>query len=415
MPERLKVLISAYTCKPGEGSEAGIGWNWVKHIAPFHDVWVVTRTNNREAIERELQQQPIPGIDWVYYDLPLWMRFWKRGGRGWRLYYFLWQIGVYFHARQLHRREHFDLTHLVTFGTYWLPCFLGLLPIPFIWGPVGGGEFAPSSFYATIGIRDKIYERLRDFGRWSSRWNPILRLTARSSNIALATTPESAEVLRRLGCRYVEILSHAALPSDDLAQLTRIPYRDDLPFRLVTIGRLIPLKGVHLSLAAFARLQQIYPSSEYWIIGDGAERDRLENMAHQYGIGEKVKFLGFMPRPQVLEHLTECDILIQSSFHESSGWVAIEAMAAGKPVICLDLGGPALQVTDETGIKIPTIMPDQVVKDLADAMLHLGENVEQRRSMSEAGRERVKSHYTWESKGKSVVEFYKQVLQTIAD
>jgi hypothetical protein len=76
------VLLSAYACEPGKGSEPGIGWNLARHLAEHHEVWVLTRTNNRPAIEAELARNPVPGLHFVYHDLPPWARFWKRGQRG---------------------------------------------------------------------------------------------------------------------------------------------------------------------------------------------------------------------------------------------------------------------------------------------------------------------------------------------
>src|SRR6266511_405878 len=96
---RLKVLISVYACEPDKGSEPGVGWNWVKQIARFHEVWAITRANNRDPIERELAKQPMPNVRWVYFDLPKWSRFWKKGPRGVHLYYYLWQIGAYFKGK----------------------------------------------------------------------------------------------------------------------------------------------------------------------------------------------------------------------------------------------------------------------------------------------------------------------------
>jgi hypothetical protein len=94
----MKVLLSAYACEPGKGSEPGVGWNWVRQIAPFAEVWVITRSNNREAIEKALAEEPLPNVHWVYFDLPRWARFWKKGQRGVHLYYYLWQVGIYFLA-----------------------------------------------------------------------------------------------------------------------------------------------------------------------------------------------------------------------------------------------------------------------------------------------------------------------------
>ncbi|MGB2889494.1 MAG: hypothetical protein WBC04_17505, partial [Candidatus Acidiferrales bacterium] len=91
----MKVLVSAYACEPKKGSEAGAGWNWVCQISRFEECWVITRLNNRDAIDRALAGSPMPRVHFVYYDLPQWARFWKKGQRGTRAYYYLWQIGAY--------------------------------------------------------------------------------------------------------------------------------------------------------------------------------------------------------------------------------------------------------------------------------------------------------------------------------
>ena len=82
MNERLKILLSAYACEPGRGSEQGVGWNWARQMAKEHEVWVVTRANNRMPIETALAWDPLPNAHFVYYDLPRWARRWKRGPFG---------------------------------------------------------------------------------------------------------------------------------------------------------------------------------------------------------------------------------------------------------------------------------------------------------------------------------------------
>ena len=134
MNRPLKILISAYACEPGKGSEPGVGWNNVEQAARFYHVWVMTRSNNRALIEEALAAQPMPNVHWIYLDLPHWASFWKKGQRGIHLYYSLWQILAYRKARRLHHDVGFDLAHHVTFVNYWLPIFLPLLPIPFVWG-----------------------------------------------------------------------------------------------------------------------------------------------------------------------------------------------------------------------------------------------------------------------------------------
>src|SRR5439155_25552362 len=124
--QRLRVLLSAYACEPGAGSEPGVGWNWARQVSRSHEVWVLTRANNRLAIESALAEDPIDGAHFVYFDLPRWLRFWKKGQSGVRLYYYLWQVGSYCVARRLHRELNFHVVHHVTFVKYWMPSFLYL-------------------------------------------------------------------------------------------------------------------------------------------------------------------------------------------------------------------------------------------------------------------------------------------------
>ena len=91
---RLRILLSAYACEPNKGSEPGIGWRWALGLAHAgHEVWVITRANNAGAIEHALAGRRNAGLQFIYYDLPGWARGWKRGARGVRTYYVLWEWG----------------------------------------------------------------------------------------------------------------------------------------------------------------------------------------------------------------------------------------------------------------------------------------------------------------------------------
>ena len=85
-------------------------------------------------------------------------------------------------------------------------------------------------------------------------------------------------------------------------------------------------------------------------------------------------------------------------------------MAAGLPVICLDLGGPATQVTAEFGFKIPARDPDQASRDIAAAMIELARDEELRRRLSRGARERVRQEFCWSAKAKRFDFIYRQVL-----
>jgi glycosyltransferase involved in cell wall biosynthesis len=408
-PTRLKVLVSAYACEPGKGSEPGVGWNVAREVARFHDIWVLTRENNRASIELMLSEHPVPGLRVVFFDWPPWLRWYKRGKVGLQIYYYLWQIGAYFVARKLQSRIGFDLVHHVTIAKYWTPSLLALLPVPFIWGPVGGGESAPRAFWTGWSFRGKAFETLRNVARWVGEHDPLVRLTSSRSALVLAKTEETAARLARLRAGNVHLLPGESLPEPEADRLAQYPAPPAGRLRFISIGTLLHLKGFDLGLRAFAQAQ--LRDAEFWIIGDGPERERLEALSRDLGIAERVHFFGWLPRAETLERLRDVHALIHPTLHDSGSWVCAEAMMAGRAVICLDLGGPAAQVTAQTGFKIRAQGPRQAVHEIAAALRRLASNADLGRTMGEAGRLRAQALCRWEPRGRLLAAFYRQALQ----
>jgi glycosyltransferase involved in cell wall biosynthesis len=405
--KRLKVLISAYACRPGEGSEPGVGWNVVKELVADCDLWVLTRADNQMAIASELARHPLPGLNFIYCEPIGLIQKLNRNGRLVHLHYYSWQIAAYLVACNLHRDFQFDIIHHVTYVRYSTPSFLSFLPVPFIWGTVGGGESAPIAFWADFSWRGKVYESIRLLAHRLGELDPFTRQTARRSVLVRATTAQTAARLRQMGAKQIEIFSESGLSETEIVELARLPLRDRDRIRFISMARLLHWKGLHLGLRAFARAN--IPNSEYWIVGEGSERQRLQALAQSLGIGDRVKFWGRLPRPDTLAKLAESDVLVHPSLHDSGGWVCLEAMAAGRPPICLNMGGPATQVTDATGLKISAHTPDEAVAGLAAAMTQLAADPDLLKTMSQSGRQRVAELYSWKVKGRLLAQLYTEL------
>jgi glycosyltransferase involved in cell wall biosynthesis len=405
----MKLLISAYSCEPGMGSEPGVGWNIVREVAKYHEVWVLTRPDeSKDVIEAELARNPIPQLHFVYFTLPFWRdsRKWGQSG-GMQLHYYLWQIQAYFVARQLHRQIGFDLVHHVTFVKYSSPSFLAFLPAPFVWGPLGGGESAPRAFWQDFSFKAKIYEVVRSFVRRLGEQDPFVRYTAKKSSAIRATTQDTADRLLKIGATKVKILSQLGLSEAEIAKLAQYKHPDNQTIRFISIGRLLHWKGFHLGLRAFAMAN--LPHAEYWIVGEGSELERLQSLAQELNLSDKVKFWGSLSRSKTLSLLESCHVLLHPSLHDSGGMVCMEAMAAGRPVICLDLGGPAIQVTEQTGFKVKAETPQQAIRDLAEAMTQLVKDGELRNKMGQAGKEQVSQNYNWKIIGEHFNQLYLEI------
>ena len=408
--KQYKILLSAYACEPGRGSEPGVGWNWALQIAKFHKIWVITRTNNKPLIENFLKQNPNQNLNFIFIDLPTYLTFWKKGQRGIRLYYYLWQLRAYLFVKSQNMYLKFDIVHHITLGTYWLPSMLYKLPLPFIFGPVGGGDSMPSGFISNMDIKGKLFEIFRNIRLYLSNYDPFVYQAINQAQIVLVNTNETGKRVKKFGSSSVRIISHMGINLEEFKERSHLEIENRTKVRFVSIGRQIPWKGYRLSIEAFNLLIQMMPDCEYILIGDGSENDSLQSRTHELGLNDKVSFIKNISRSQVIEYLYECDVMVHPALHDSAPSAVLEAMAAGMPVICLDLGGPSVQVTSETGIKISARSTEQVINDMANAMFKLVKEPNLRCEMGDNGRKRIKEHFTWEKKGEFIDHLYSEVL-----
>jgi glycosyltransferase involved in cell wall biosynthesis len=389
----MKVLLSAYACEPGKGSEPGVGWQWMLEIARLgHEVWVLTRANNREPIERAGPLAP-RNVRFVYYDLPEWLVRLKKGLPFLQVYYAWWQWGAYHAARALHRRERFDMVHHVTFGVYRQPSFMGRLGIPFVFGPVGGGERTPFRLRLDYGLRGHLSDAARDVVNAAATWNPWLHETLRDADLVLVKTPQTGAALparcQEKVRQVVEIGS--GTPSD-----APTAARQSADVRFLFVGRLLFWKGLQYGLRAFAVLLRDVPGARLTVAGAGPDQQRLQQLAARLQIDHAVEWTGWIDHAKVKHVYREHDVLLFPSLHDSSGGVVLDAMAHGLPVVCFDLGGPGVLVDDTCGIVVRTASrrAEDLVSDIAAGMKELAASPERRRALQAGAVSRARAS-TW--------------------
>ncbi len=415
----MKLLFSAYSCGPWPTSEPGNAWRAVKHmLALGHEVWTITETVGYEGpTMKSLAEHPMPGFHPQFFHLPSPIGLLRRPGVPGNVYYHLWQHKLLSVAQELHKKIGFDLAHHVTFGRYWSPSGLRDLGLPFVWGPVGAAESAPPAFLPDLSFGARMFEHTRDIVRVCSHHDPALRATAAAATIGIGISRESCDALRMLGVKRVEQLPQAALPDDDLAVFDNLPAPPETgPFRAVCMGRLIHWKGHYLAIRAFAKFARTHPDAELWITGNGPYEPELRALVDKEGVKAQVHFTGLLPKfSQVLEKLGECHVLMHPALHEAFGNVVMEAMAAGRPVICLDIGGPAAQVTPETGFAAPANNPEEAVTAMADFLTKLADNRALLKQMSAKAKERVRDKFTMRELGDAFDRYYKEAVAMHAE
>jgi len=394
----VKVLLSAFSCAPGWGSEPGIGWGVAAAVAQHHDVWVLTDGSNAPVIESQKQFRP-PRLTIEYVDAVASLR--KVGTYP---HYVAWQRVAFRRAKALHRQIGFDLVHHVTYANSAMPSWLGHLGIPFVWY-AGSFSTTPTRFLEGLGPRSMSQEIVRNavvkvLGQLTQR------LTMANGGMAISVDVPPPQVRTRW-----RQLVLGALQPWEFARLTGLPGRanSDEPFRVLSVGRLLGWKGFHLGLRAFAQLARDAPAAEYWVFGEGPERERLEHLAADLGVGSQVRFAGARPREELFDALAACDVLLHPSIHEQVGFAVLEAMAAARPVICLDAAGPPLLV-GATGRVVPVETPGQTVDGLAAALHDLCRDRDETVALGRAAQQRALDVWNWQRIGRDLDQLYSEVV-----
>jgi glycosyltransferase involved in cell wall biosynthesis len=218
--------------------------------------------------------------------------------------------------------------------------------------------------------------------------------------------------LSRLGSRRVERMPQLAMTDEDLAQFAALPDPPPGPLRAICVGRHVHWKGFYLAIRAFAQFAKKNQDAELWIVNDGPFRKELEKTAAQTGMTARVKFFGTLPKhSDVLEKLGQSHVLMHPALHEGFGNVCMEAMAAGRPVGCLDIGGPASQITQETGFAAPATNPTEAVAALAGFLEKIDRDRGLLARMSIAARAHVRENYTMRRVNLEMRRFYGEAVE----
>jgi colanic acid/amylovoran biosynthesis glycosyltransferase len=189
--------------------------------------------------------------------------------------------------------------------------------------------------------------------------------------------------------------------------------RDDEPFTLVTVGRLVEVKGVDVALRAFAAARDRVPDLRYLIVGRGRERPVLERLAADLGVDEAVTFLGEQDRAGVLSALERADVFLLSGVHtaegaaEGQGLAVLEAMATGLPAMVSGVGGLAESVQhQETGF----IVAERDVEGLAQRIVEMASDRRRCLTMGRAASMDIRERFSLASQLERLEGLYAAVL-----
>ena len=330
----MKVLLSALACEPGKGSELEVGFQAMLAAASKHDVWVLTNTGTIRATQRTVEAGNL--ADRIrLVGIPFGVsteQFARLTVPGFHVHYDRWQRQAARVAVELDRAVDFDVVHHVTLASYWTRVGVAAVRKPLVLGPVGGGVDPPLRLFPELGRRGVLEDASRVLTRQVLGRVPPAATAQRRAVVIFAQNAATAR--RLLGRGRVIVLSNALS-----ADTERVQVQSQRTSDLVYAGRLIPWKAPILALRALRYVRD--PACLLHFCGEGPEQARLERAAAQWGLTDRVRFDGWLPRDKLLDLVARARALLHPALHEEAGLCVAEALAMGTPVVCLDRGGPA--------------------------------------------------------------------------
>lgn len=422
-PPRPRVLVCAYACNPEQGSEEAVGWSWVGAIAAFCEVTVITAAFHRPAIEAQVAAAPAehwsrrvvfvypPARPWHYAPTPRWRRIegsvlkpvMHRAYRG-------WQAEAARLAAGLVAGGGFDLTHQITYVGFRFPGGLWRLPLPFVWGPLGGLEDTPWRLFPALGPVGMLYFAGRNLiNAAQRRWLRAPRRAAlRAGPGLIAATSATARLLDQYFGVESVVISEVTAPALRRGALpARAP---DEPLRLLWSGGHTPGKALPLLLYALAAL----PPRVRWtldIFGGGPSSARWRRLAGRLGLAPCCIWHGQVPRGEAIGALDAAHLFIITSLKDLTSTVLVEALGRGVPVLCPDHCGFADAVTDASGRRLDIRSPGRFIAALTAAITDLYDQEPVRQALAAGALARA-ADFTIEAKAADLRAVYTRVLAT---
>ena len=407
----MRILYYSFSCEPNAGSDEGLGWLWPFYMRTYHEVYVVTRKDREPQIERYLLVHNITNMHFFYCDIPDWMNFYYKTGKGFLVYQKLWQYPAYRMIKKLHKIYQFDLIHHVSTSDFRLIGFLYKINTHYLLGPIGGAQKTPQPLrYYTR--HNRAEEDIRSLINKITIFNPRYKRAINKADSIFFANRETYDFLlphikNKQKCYLlldVAIEKEKVLTTDRRARFSN---QSEKKMTFIWSGRMVFRKGLALLIDA---LSIVDSELKYQVIlcGDGPESDFLKETCNKNNLNKKVIFTGKLSYEGMQKYYDKADLFIFPSLRETTGTVLVEAFSHGLPVITLNQGGAALMVTDDVGFLISGNSREEYIMKLAEIMEECIRKPELVREKGLAAYKKVLDNYTWDKKISFMNEIYKK-------
>lgn len=399
---KLKIFVSAYACEPGFGSEIGVGWHWVLEMSKYFDLWVLTRRSNQHTIEPWIAEHPeYSHIRFLYFDLPKWARFWKKGMRGVRVYYTIWQWLTNRIVRCTMQENNIEIYHLLTYGNALWPVSCYGKKQCFIWGPTSAGTVIPKDFTRHYRWKSRLKEIVQRFVKKTLFLNIGFRLRCKYADLILCKTDDTIQ------CIPVKYKTKSKQFTDVAVELKDVSLYKQTTDSCTTVflaaGTLVGWRNFDVLIEAFFEALKENRSIRLFILGDGDERENLKRMIQERGLEDFIEMVGQVKMEMYNQYMFQCDVVINPCFREGAVTVSFDSMAFAKPLICFDTKGYTYYFDESYSRILKNVKTrKEAIIRLKEAILELT-NRELRQNLGKKAKEQS-IQFDWSHKGEKIYQ-----------
>lgn len=409
----MKILINAYACSPGMGSEPGMAWNWVSNLAKFCELYIITEGEFREKIEAVVPMLE-QGKNMQFYYNPVTEEIrkmcWNQGDWRFYKYYREWQWKTYLMAKEICASEHIDVLHQLNMIGFREPGYLWKLSkengVPFVWGPIGGLKQFPLAYLQGAGLKMELFNRLKNFlNVWQLKHEKRVDEALKTARLLVSSIPDSYRAIKKhKGLESVVIPETGCFLSEDIPT----DRFDEKELHVMWVGKFDFRKQLPLALRAIAIANN--PNIVLDIYGGGSDEQiaSAKSVADALGITEKVVWHGNQPNDVVMNAMRKAQVFFFTSVSEDTSTVVLEAVSNRLPVLCFDACGMAAVIDDKVGRKVALSNPAQSATDFAKQLDDLEHDRNLLKQLSENCKQR-QTELSWEEKARTMVEWYEKV------
>ncbi len=403
----INVLINAYACSPGMGSEPGMAWNWCVYLAKHCKLHIITEGEFKDKIEEFLPLIPY-NENLKFYYLPVSENVrkmcWNQGDWRFYLHYGAWQKRALRLALEVMQTNRIDVVHQLNMIGFREPGFLWQIPnVPFVWGPINAKEGVSLKYLAGAGIRNLLFIGLKNMiTRLQLAYSPRVKRAVDRAAFIVAASTDSANAIKKFHKRVPVLINEAGCEVSTFDNNLREFYNSTL--NVLWIGRFILTKQLILAFETIKVLKKL-DIKLHIVGGSTSEEEEWKQRAFKLGISEKLVWYGKVPREHVQLLMLKNHLLFFSSIAEGTPHAVLEAINAHLPVLCFETCGQGDVVTSDVGIKIPLNTPKESVRLFSEKLsfLYHNRNVLIRMSANCIERKKV---LTWDSKGELMLGLY---------